>query len=367
MNKRNFKPNKHSKKFVNKRALIVLVFCMTFFSFGSVCGIYSCASQCSKPTEVHAEDFSGSNDSIIEMPFVLNGSFDMTTGNDILIDSSFVLPFVIRIGQPRSVGDDYVLFQIGAYSSGSGSQNYPSRRSLQDSINEGRVKLTWFDVRYYSSTNRISCTGTTVVYVSKLYLSTANYNSGIVANSDYYDSVVFEFSDIVTSDFVLPVDQPFNGYKVFLSEHSISSNDVLSFSFYFGSFAITLDFTFGFTPSTDVEEYMFISHALPYTLSYSVPSADLSALIQSNFNKGKEVGLSQGYANGYREGKIDGYSEGVANQDYTFGSLFNSLVYAPFKAVVSLFNFDLLGVNMLDFVTSVLTVLAMFGLARLFI
>lgn len=68
-------------------------------------------------------------------------------------------------------------------------------------------------------------------------------------------------------------------------------------------------------------------------------------------------GYDDGYKNGFSEGKTAGYNEGVQDaNDYSFLGLFTAVVDAPIQALSSLFNFEILGVNLLSFVTAVFTV-----------
>lgn len=72
------------------------------------------------------------------------------------------------------------------------------------------------------------------------------------------------------------------------------------------------------------------------------------------------VSFQEGYAQGYNQGVSDG-----SNPDYTFLGFFGSLVDAPLQAVTGLLNFDLLGFNMLNFFTALLTLCLIIGIIRL--
>lgn len=65
----------------------------------------------------------------------------------------------------------------------------------------------------------------------------------------------------------------------------------------------------------------------------------------------------QGYNTGYKDGKVagynQGYSEGVSSQgDYSFMGLLGAVFDAPIQAFKGLLNFEILGVNMTAFVSS---------------
>ncbi len=65
-------------------------------------------------------------------------------------------------------------------------------------------------------------------------------------------------------------------------------------------------------------------------------------------------GVSDGYNNGYNVGFNDGVQD---SNDYSFLGLMSSVVDVPVKAFTSLFNFEVLGVNLKDFL------LGLFGIA----
>ncbi len=78
------------------------------------------------------------------------------------------------------------------------------------------------------------------------------------------------------------------------------------------------------------------------------------------YNNGKAAGQSSGYSSGYSDGDSAGYTRGFAEGqeaggDYTFLSLLSSVIDAPINAFKSLFNFDLLGFNLLSFITGLIT------------
>ncbi len=72
-------------------------------------------------------------------------------------------------------------------------------------------------------------------------------------------------------------------------------------------------------------------------------------------DEGYRIGLSEGYDDGFLEGKLEGISEGDYN--LSFASLFFSLFDAPVKVLSGLLDFDFLGLNMLKFACSVVTLI----------
>ena len=76
----------------------------------------------------------------------------------------------------------------------------------------------------------------------------------------------------------------------------------------------------------------------------------------SGVNDGNSSGYSEGYDDGYDVGVSYGYNEGVNDSNqYTFYNLFGAVLDAPVKVFSSLFNFNLLGVNLLGLITGLFT------------
>lgn len=89
-----------------------------------------------------------------------------------------------------------------------------------------------------------------------------------------------------------------------------------------------------------------------------------NAIYENGYTNGYTDGLSDGssfgYTDGYNAGQTIGYENGysaglVAGGDHTFMSLIGAVIDAPVSAFTSLLNFELLGVNLLGFITGLLT------------
>lgn len=89
-------------------------------------------------------------------------------------------------------------------------------------------------------------------------------------------------------------------------------------------------------------------------------SASYSAGYNDGYSVGNSAGESSGYKKGYSVGDNAGYSRGynagvADSNDYTFLGLMSSVVDAPIKAFTGLFNFEVFGINLSDFVLGVST------------
>lgn len=94
--------------------------------------------------------------------------------------------------------------------------------------------------------------------------------------------------------------------------------------------------------------------------------------LQQGYENGKVDGEKIGYENGYQNGRLDGYNNGYnagaeSASEFTFLGLFGALFDAPITALQGLLNFNLLGFNMFNFFTALLTIGLIIFIVRLFV
>lgn len=87
-------------------------------------------------------------------------------------------------------------------------------------------------------------------------------------------------------------------------------------------------------------------------------------------NDGYANGEKTGYQNGYKKGRTDGYNSGYSHginesNDYTFLGLISACIDAPITYFTSLFNFELLGVNLSAFLTGLFTLCVIVTIVKL--
>lgn len=76
---------------------------------------------------------------------------------------------------------------------------------------------------------------------------------------------------------------------------------------------------------------------------------------ESGFSSGRDSGYKEGFSVGKESGYNIGYNDGVVSgQDYSFTALLGAVFDVPISAFKGLFNFEVLGVNMTSFVSSLL-------------
>ena len=141
------------------------------------------------------------------------------------------------------------------------------------------------------------------------------------------------------------------------------SNNTLTLTCYFNNVNLAIPVKPITLSNPDMADYL-MGVSLNYTLISS--NEDLSNSLDNEYNAGYQAGKQDGLTEGYRQGEIAGFNRGSAFAERpTFKQLFDSIAYVPVKTIVSLFNFELLGTNMLDFVTALATVVALLGIVRL--
>lgn len=110
-----------------------------------------------------------------------------------------------------------------------------------------------------------------------------------------------------------------------------------------------------------------------YFLSTSLTK---DTMYQAGYNDGLEegrniytdAGYDEGYGVGYREGENYGKNLGrLEATNYSFLSMFGALIDAPVKAITGLFNFNILGINLLGFITGAFTLVVIIFIVRLFL
>lgn len=99
-----------------------------------------------------------------------------------------------------------------------------------------------------------------------------------------------------------------------------------------------------------------------YTVGYRQGESD-------GFESGLVSGRNEGYKNGYNVGKNEGYNLGYnegldGSGRWSFNNLLTSVIDVPLKAFTSLFNFEILGVNLSGFFLGLLTCCIVIGIIR---
>lgn len=156
--------------------------------------------------------------------------------------------------------------------------------------------------------------------------------------SQYTEWVTYNFTFGNEITFILD-----NGSKIYIDNDSVTKS--INLSDYSNLSIVSLFVSFA-SSFSDYGDFGLSSNA-NYMYAY-----------QNGYNDGFGVGKANGFSDGFKSGKASGYNEGLnaANQ-FTFFSLISAVVDAPINAFSSLFNFDILGVNILSLLTGLFTLL----------
>lgn len=180
-----------------------------------------------------------------------------------------------------------------------------------------------------------------------------------------------------------PVDIP-QGYYLdtisYYCEQEVGSYIWIEFNFFNG--VDSLDWTVRF--SID-EAMLYTPNQYPY-LPYFSKHLTLGTKYVEQVNLFDYQDYLDNYENGYNQSKADierlqqqversydngytaGYQDGLnAENPYSFGNLLSSIIDVPINAFRSLFNFELLGVNMVNFATGILSLVVVIAIIKLFI
>lgn len=209
-----------------------------------------------------------------------------------------------------------------------------------------------------------------------------SYNNVYYQNC--YINICLSFSSISNGvpTFGVPI-----GYRLFGDEQTISGygNYVYYVNHlqYFDVDGNYVDFMFimpTYALTRPVEEYIFPNFVYEHRTYYFEDGLDLTN--NQYYNQGYATGLSNGYNNGFAEGQDsgydmgykagelfgynNGYSEGSEDSNqYTFLNLVSSVIDAPMTYFTSLFNFELLGVNLQGFLMALFTLCVIVTIVKL--
>lgn len=134
------------------------------------------------------------------------------------------------------------------------------------------------------------------------------------------------------------------------------------------------------TGSTSVAQGIFVPFNLNSLIDYERNQGynlGYATGFQSGYRDGNADGLTEGRAEGYENGYsvgyeagedvgyANGYEAGTTEGGSAFYSLAGAVINVPIQGIRGLMNFEILGVNMLAFFGSILTLLALFWLIKL--
>lgn len=210
----------------------------------------------------------------------------------------------------------------------------------------------------YGSTRQSNYSGSfSFTYDNWIYSSFSDFDGNYFTAQIYCDSG-FTFSNVVQIEFYgyAPTDD--------------YSRNVIRFSDQ-NSRIFRVDFwSYFILNNTTVPGllYQFEPQSL-YTAPVDSTTTTWQEAYQDGYDSGRFVGESIGYTDGYNvgysAGDAVGYQRGVdASNQYSFGNLLFSVVDTPVVIFRSLFDFNVLGINLSQFFFSLLTIAVVIAVVR---
>ena len=217
--------------------------------------------------------------------------------------------------------------------------------------------------------------------VTQLTFSAINKETNVLDNNyifriytflDYIDNENYNPATFFTANIGFIVLGSYKDYSTyFRNDYSLNTTFLTSGKYNFISYVDNnnnnLNFLIPLDSDNDSDYWQFRTY---YTSNASVDtSGAYSNGYNQGYNTGYGVGEQVGYDDGYNSGKNDGYNLGyntaLANEKYSFTNLISAVIDVPVKTFTSLFNFEILGVNLSGFFLGLLTCCIVIGVVRL--
>lgn len=135
-----------------------------------------------------------------------------------------------------------------------------------------------------------------------------------------------------------------------------------------------IQFKFGLASTTEESEYIQIQ--VNKTSEQTINFIPENTIFQSSLNT---TGYTQGYQDGYKQGQQEkeiygitqynkGKQDGIANaNNYSFKSLISAVFDVPVQTLYGMLNFNILGINILSFVMSIISVILLIAIVKVFL
>lgn len=227
-----------------------------------------------------------------------------------------------------------------------------------------------------TNSNSLLFTDSLVLSLTDGYVGTSSFNQkGLIAFSLYYTGNVnittFDLFNSISSSYVTFIEIGSSNNFAFtgvLNTELFTYDGKFNYCAYHFSNNLVAIFAVGVYSGAKVDllwDYRLYSFT-DSSLQDVYYNQGYNAGVSAGYSDGNSAGYSLGYDNGLSDGRSIGFNEGVASaNDYSFFSLISAVIDAPITAFKSLFNFDFLGFNMLNFVTGLITFCFVIWIVRL--
>lgn len=249
-------------------------------------------------------------------------------------------------------------------------------------LNKGYYEGSTFDVLHFHDIAQVRCDIEKQddgyhVFVNDMSIKTYLVNNATNDSESLIgQSVVANYSNSLSSNGVLLL--PNDDYRYLRLSHSNwqSSSSNISFQTFFTWYDDTIDDganvydTASFTCSTVSSTFRANTYDVDLTGLYNVVNSRFGSAdggYEEGYNTGYGVGFNEGSTTGYDNGYADGYAEGVQTDDTAF-AIFNGILtigMIPINALLTMLDFSVFGINISNFVMSLLTVLITLWVVRM--
>ena len=306
-----------------KKNRIIITLCAMFIAFASVFSFVS---------------FNKQDDLVVKA--------DTVTTDYVFSGSPIILPYTYN---NNSTPDTYLPLNNNNF--GAFKIDFTSSSGVISNITIRLVSSSTGELSYISENFLINYDGYTwfSMPIDNTYV---HIRIGSSSYDIYGDYVSFNFSKC--SYLTISANYGLGGFYSFLRFYDIDGN-ILAFSIVANSNSgdlstsfidgLTYSRTYYFGTTFDDNQFYDFGFDAGYSEGYNVGSNDG---FNNGYNDGYDIGHNVGYNNGYTAGSED------SNQ-YTFLNLVSATIDAPIKYFQSLFNFELLGVNLQGFLTGLFT------------
>lgn len=238
---------------------------------------------------------------------------------------------------------------------------------------------TFYGGQFFHFNEDISLTEETSSGIKQFYPDMSNFPSRRVPFAYQYDFNHMNFFTGVYmyrivykdySDSLFASDSYLNQFGIIPVFASFYNLNVVRYEYYFSELTdqsyIAFEFPFlNIDPSDDKAGSSFsnaVYKTTPFYFYSETTNIDYDTVYQEGKTNGYEEARKKYQNSGYQEGFDKGYA--LANNN-SFLTLLDAVFYAPIKGIVSLFDFNLLGFNLLTFVKAIFTVVVLLSVVHL--
>lgn len=270
--------------------------------------------------------------------------------------------FITNLDLNNSLILNKVLFNVSSNNFNYGTLDYINgtleNNEVYINTNTKGVILNSKLYSYNTTTKEINYNNNFNLYFMYDYIDSSNYNSSTYFNGNVKKIIYGSYKDkgsYFKNEYTGITESILNSKYNFISYIDVNDNNV--------NIIIPLDSNY------DNDYYTFHTIFLTGGISDSYSNGYNNGYLDgynNGYNDAKSPYYNKGYFDGKKYGYETGYNKGInESNDYTFLGLISACIDAPITYFTSLFNFELLGVNISSFLTAIFTLCIIVTVVRL--